>query len=100
MLGQSPLLDEMMEKLQSRINRELRFHQDLMKLRGALDMTLAQVCPFFLFSFFTFSSHFSSSSFLPRPLHRLLHRFLLFGVCPPPVENERIELMTGCVKSG
>jgi hypothetical protein len=48
-LGQSPLLDEMMEKLQSRINRELKFHQDLMKLRGALDMTLAQVC---FFSFF------------------------------------------------
>ena len=42
-LGQSPLLDEMMEKLQSRIDRELRFQQDLMKLRGALDMTLAQV---------------------------------------------------------
>jgi hypothetical protein len=46
MLGQSPLLDEMMEKLQSKINRELKFHQDLMKLRGALDMTLAQVCLF------------------------------------------------------
>lgn len=42
-LGQSPLLDEMMEKLQSRINRELKFHEDLMMLRGALDMTLAQV---------------------------------------------------------
>lgn len=36
----------MMEKLQSRIDRELRFQQDLMKLRGALDMTLAQVRSF------------------------------------------------------
>jgi hypothetical protein len=35
-----------MEKLQSRIDRELRFQQDLMKLRGALDMTLAQVSRF------------------------------------------------------
>lgn len=33
----------MMGKLQSRIDRELRFQRDLMKLRGALDMTLAQV---------------------------------------------------------
>jgi U3 small nucleolar RNA-associated protein 15 len=46
-LGQSPLLDEMMEKLQSRIDRELRFQQDLMKLRGALYMTFAQVGSFF-----------------------------------------------------
>lgn len=44
-LGQSPLLDEMMGKLQSRIDRELKFQRDLMKLRGALDMTLAQVRP-------------------------------------------------------
>ncbi|WRT70599.1 uncharacterized protein IL334_007597 [Kwoniella shivajii] len=41
-LGQSPILDEMMAKLQSRIERELSFQRELMKLRGALDMTLAQ----------------------------------------------------------
>jgi hypothetical protein len=86
MLGQSPLLDEMMEKLQSKINRELKFHQDLMKLRGALDMTLAQVC---------------LSIFLP--LFLLFHFPLILlcsFVCPPPVENERIELMIGCFESG
>ncbi|KAK8850439.1 hypothetical protein IAR55_004357 [Kwoniella newhampshirensis] len=41
-LGQSPTLDEMMGKLQNRIERELGFQRELMKLRGALDMTLAQ----------------------------------------------------------
>jgi hypothetical protein len=56
-------------------------------LRGALDMTLAQVC---------------LSIFLP--LFLLFHFPLIllcsFVVCPPPVENERIELMIGCFESG
>lgn len=43
-LGQSPVIDEMLGKMQNRIERELGFERDLMKLRGALDMTLAQVC--------------------------------------------------------
>ncbi|WVQ85835.1 hypothetical protein IAT38_008003 [Cryptococcus sp. DSM 104549] len=41
-LGQSPLLDEMLGKIQTRVERELGFQRELMKLRGALDMTLAQ----------------------------------------------------------
>ncbi|RSH85203.1 hypothetical protein EHS25_005010 [Saitozyma podzolica] len=41
-LGQSPVIDEMLGKMQNRIERELGFERDLMKLRGALDMTLAQ----------------------------------------------------------
>lgn len=41
-LGRSTLIDEMIGKLQSRIERELGFQRELMKLRGALDMTLAQ----------------------------------------------------------
>ncbi|WVQ95554.1 hypothetical protein IAU59_002651 [Kwoniella sp. CBS 9459] len=41
-LGQSPVLDEMMARIQTRIERELSFQRELMKLRGALDMTLAQ----------------------------------------------------------
>ena len=48
----------MMEKLQSRINRELKFHQELMMLRGALDMTLAQVC---CISFFILVDEFGLS---------------------------------------
>ena len=90
MLGQSPLLDEMMEKLQSRINRELKFHQDLMKLRGALDMTLAQVC-LFVHLFF-------------------LHIFSIYPLSPVSTESvfasptlgdiQWIELMIGCFESG
>jgi hypothetical protein len=38
------VIDEMLDKMQNRIERELGFERDLMKLRGALDMTLAQVC--------------------------------------------------------
>lgn len=41
-LGQSPLVDEMLGKLHLRIERELDFEKELMKLKGALDMTLAQ----------------------------------------------------------
>ena len=43
MLSHMPLVEEQMSKIQNRISRELRFQTDLMKLRGALDMTLAQV---------------------------------------------------------
>jgi hypothetical protein len=68
MLGQSPLLDEMMEKLQSKINRELK--------------CLSIFLPLFLLFHF--------------PLILLCS----FVVCPPPVENERIELMIGCFESG
>jgi len=77
MLGQSPLLDEMMEKLQSRINRELKFHQDLMKLRGALDMTLAQVC-LFLHLFFLSIYH----------LFPFCHRIFLH---PYYIEKSRVD---------
>ncbi|EIW69973.1 hypothetical protein TREMEDRAFT_43605 [Tremella mesenterica DSM 1558] len=42
MLGQSPVLDETMAKLNQRIGMELKFQHELMRLRGALDMTLAQ----------------------------------------------------------
>jgi len=88
MLGQSPLLDEMMEKLQSRINRELKFHQDLMKLRGALDMTLAQVCPF-------------SPSLLPPRLQLVPFLVTEISFAPPTVGDiEWIELMIGCFESG
>ena len=86
MLGQSPLLDEMMEKLQSRINRELKFRQDLMKLRGALDMTLAQVCPFLhllLLSIYPFSVPTTETPYQPTLM-----------------DFEWIELMIGCFESG
>ncbi|ODN99421.1 U3 small nucleolar RNA-associated protein 15 [Cryptococcus wingfieldii CBS 7118] len=42
LLGRSPVLDEMLSKIQARVERELKFQGELMKLRGALDMTLAQ----------------------------------------------------------
>jgi U3 small nucleolar RNA-associated protein 15 len=42
MLGRSPVIDEMLGRIQRRIERELGFQKELMKLRGALDMTLAQ----------------------------------------------------------
>jgi U3 small nucleolar RNA-associated protein 15 len=41
-LGRSPLIDEMLGRIQRRIERELGFQKELMRLRGALDMTLAQ----------------------------------------------------------
>ena len=86
MLGQSPLLDEMMEKLQSRINRELKFHQDLMKLRGALDMTLAQVCRFLDFFFLPIDplSFFTTESVYAPTLRHV----------------EWAELIIGCFESG
>lgn len=42
LLGQSPGLDDLLGKIQTRIERELGFERELIKLRGALDMTLAQ----------------------------------------------------------
>ncbi|OCF58551.1 U3 small nucleolar RNA-associated protein 15 [Kwoniella mangroviensis CBS 10435] len=41
-LGQSPILDEMLLRLQTRIERELNFQKELMKLKGGLEMTLSQ----------------------------------------------------------
>lgn len=41
-LGHSPLVDELVSKLATRVDRELAFQRELVKLRGALDMTLAQ----------------------------------------------------------
>lgn len=41
-LGHSPLVDELLAKLNGRVERELAFQRELFKLRGALDMTLAQ----------------------------------------------------------
>ncbi|KAL7422709.1 U3 small nucleolar RNA-associated protein 15 [Cryptotrichosporon argae] len=41
-LGHSPLVDDLLARLQSRVERELAFQRELAKLRGALDMTLAQ----------------------------------------------------------
>ena len=89
-------MDEMMEKLQSKINRELKFHQDLMKLRGALDMTLAQVCP---------------SSSTPSLFLLLLLLLLILLLLLPLVfihrfagsileMHDRIELIIGCTESG
>ena len=42
-LGQSPLIDELLGRIQTRVERELGFQKELMKLRGEFDMTLAQV---------------------------------------------------------
>ncbi|ORY29620.1 57.7 kda trp-asp repeats-containing protein [Naematelia encephala] len=41
-LGRSPVLDELLAKIQDRIERELNFQRELMKLKGGLEMTLAQ----------------------------------------------------------
>ncbi|KAI9633584.1 57.7 kda trp-asp repeat-containing protein [Dioszegia hungarica] len=41
-LGQTPGVDELLGKMQTRIERELAFERELVKLRGALDMTLSQ----------------------------------------------------------
>lgn len=35
-------MDELLGKVRNRIERELGFERELIKLRGALDMTLAQ----------------------------------------------------------
>lgn len=41
-LGHSPLVDELLAKMHTSVERELGFQRELVKLRGALDMTLAQ----------------------------------------------------------
>ena len=45
MLGQLPAVDSMLVRINNKINQELKFERELIKLRGALDMTLAQVSP-------------------------------------------------------
>jgi U3 small nucleolar RNA-associated protein 15 len=40
-LGQSPLIDALLLRLQKKVAAELRFQQELAKTRGALDMIMA-----------------------------------------------------------
>lgn len=40
-LGQSPLIDTLFLRLRKKVAAELRFQQDLVKVKGALDMLLA-----------------------------------------------------------
>ena len=40
-LGQSPLIDTLFLRLRKKVAMELRFQQDLVKVKGALDMLLA-----------------------------------------------------------
>ncbi|CAL1700701.1 unnamed protein product [Somion occarium] len=40
-LGQSPLIDTLFSRLRKKVAAELRFQQDLVKVKGALDMLLA-----------------------------------------------------------
>jgi U3 small nucleolar RNA-associated protein 15 len=40
-LGQSPLIDSLFLRLQKNVSMELRFQQELLKTRGALDMLFA-----------------------------------------------------------
>ena len=40
-LGQSPLIDTLFLRLRKKVAAELKFQQDLIKARGALDMLLA-----------------------------------------------------------
>lgn len=42
-LGQSPLIEDIIKKMRSRVAQELRFQEQLVGLSGALDMVLAQV---------------------------------------------------------
>lgn len=43
-LGQSPIVDDLFERLRRRVADELRFENELLLLKGALDMVVAQVC--------------------------------------------------------
>jgi U3 small nucleolar RNA-associated protein 15 len=45
-LGQSPMIDDLFGKLRRRIDDELKFENELLLLKGALDMVLAQVSLF------------------------------------------------------
>jgi U3 small nucleolar RNA-associated protein 15 len=40
-LGQSPLIDALLLRLQKKVAAELRFQHELAKTRGALDMLMA-----------------------------------------------------------
>jgi U3 small nucleolar RNA-associated protein 15 len=40
-LGQSPLIDRLFEQLRKKVNQELRFQQEVLRMKGALDMVLA-----------------------------------------------------------
>lgn len=43
-LGQSPLIDDIISKMQKKVHFELQFQKQLLGLNGALEMVLAQVC--------------------------------------------------------
>lgn len=45
-LGQSPLIDDIISKMQKKVHFELQFQKQLLGLNGALEMVLAQVCLF------------------------------------------------------
>jgi U3 small nucleolar RNA-associated protein 15 len=45
-LGQSPLIDDIISKMQKKVHFELQFQKQLLGLNGALEMVLAQVCEF------------------------------------------------------
>lgn len=42
-LGQSPLIDDIISKMQKKVHFELQFQKQLLGLNGALEMVLAQV---------------------------------------------------------
>ena len=44
-LGQSPLIDDIISKMQKKVHFELQFQKQLLGLNGALEMVLAQVRP-------------------------------------------------------
>jgi U3 small nucleolar RNA-associated protein 15 len=40
-LGQSPLIDTLFQRLQKKVEAELRFQKELARIRGALDMVFS-----------------------------------------------------------
>lgn len=42
-LGQSPLVDNLFSQLRKKVKAELKFQNDLLQTKGALDMLLASV---------------------------------------------------------
>ena len=40
-LGQSPLIDTLFQRLRKKVSAELKFQQDLVKAKGALEMLFA-----------------------------------------------------------